>query len=89
VNNPEIQTGSRSIFGSAMRLDSPDAVEVDGVRQVGEHREHVADGESREDEVGRRRRHAAMRQHDDVENVRHDSEHAELNFAISICCGSV
>jgi len=58
------------------RLCAVQHVETQRERQVGGHREPVGHGQSSEDAVGRRD-HVVSSQHDDVQRVGDDAEHAD------------
>ena len=60
-----------------------EAVEVEGVRQVGEHREQVSGGERRQQVVGGGE-HVAARQHDDVHRVHHDAKRAHEQADVAV-----
>ena len=62
----------------------PAAVELDGERDVDEHRDEVGDRERREDVIGRARRHVGPRQHDDVERVADDADRADDETRVAV-----
>ena len=59
------------------------AVEVDGVRDVGGHRQQVGDRERRQQAVGGVQ-HRAARQNDDVQRVQDDSERADGDAEVAV-----
>ena len=60
-----------------------DAVEVDGVGQVGHHGQHVGDGQRAEDVVGGRD-HVLLRQHNDVHHVTDNPEGAHDDAHVTV-----
>ena len=71
---------------AVLRVDAVragDDVQVDGHDWVRAHRQHVRYGQRRQNEVGRAL-HVLTRQHDDVEHVGHNTEHAHENGEVAM-----
>ena len=81
MEEDEVHPAARVLRRDA--VGAGDDVEVDGHDGVRAHRQHVGDGQRRQDEVGGAL-HVLAGQHDDVQHVGHDAEHADDDGEVAV-----